>query len=395
MDNEKNDFKREETPIGIKPLEEDNDTNEIKLVRTQSIPLVGDIDLPREKTELYPTREVRVVNIKSDEVVEPNKEVIDNPVPKDNPEENHDDSKPKKKKTKQDLIMYAIMAIIVIVILLLGIKYCRNMMEDDRRISTTKTTASTETTSTTQGTDVTLTTTTTTTTPTITETTTTTSKKTDNQGYTGTTTTTVAGNITKTYVIKGSSITFKNKKANYAYSLPAKFEVAVQVTGSKANVTKVGTPKLVIDVSTIKDGVGKIQVNGTYSGVKITIDPNTVQVTSKLTETTTTTTTKKADVYTYKLESALQGAIYYLSLYKNGTAHAESIIIYTSKSSADNIGGGLSSKITLAPSMSQEGQSYDLANKPTLYFAFEKDCTGSDQNISCPSSVRHEMKYTN
>lgn len=415
MDNKNKDFDLEESPIGIKPLEDD-DSQEVKLVRTQQIPITKieePIDMPIEKKEvrpIRPIREVRIVPTVNEQLDEPvdsvsmeenqepkltDNEVEETPIIPDDPAIDKEAEEPKKEKKeikKRDIIMYIIMAIIIIVIILLGINYCQKRLEDERRMVSLKKTTTTTTSSTTPTTktDATLTTTTTEKSTDKTGKTTTTSKKTDSQGYTGTTApTTQAGDITKTYKIEASKISLTNKKNGYTYTLP-NTSVTVKVIGKKAAVDKVGTPKLKIDVGNMKVGTNKgtVQINGTYSGVKFVFDPTTLNVTVKESATTTTTTTteKVEDVYTYSIEDGGFIPVYYIQIFKNGNAYNGAVRLYTSATASEDFARGTSNHAAQGVTVSKA--KYDLSGKPTLYFSIESECEAEDK---C-SAKRYKMQ---
>lgn len=182
MDNENKDINMEETPIGIKPLEgtsetvttlntntadvveprvevsESEPTNEIKLVRTQSIPV--QTEAPIEEEVITPVG------------------IVNNPEPK----------KEEKKKTSiSDIIMYIIMIVIIIIIILLLLKFCEDGRNDGKGIVTTTKAGEKVTTTTTIPSVVTNPTTQLTTDPTMTQTTTGTTTKKVNKDTTTTT----------------------------------------------------------------------------------------------------------------------------------------------------------------------------------------------------------------
>lgn len=249
MDNENKDINMEETPIGIKPLEgtsetvttlntnpadvveprvevsESEPTNEIKLVRTQSIPV--QTEAPIEEEVITPVG------------------IVNNPEPK----------KEEKKKTSiSDIIMYIIMIVIIIIIILLLLKFCEDGRNDGKGIVTTTKAGEKATTTTTIPSVVTNPTTQLTTDPTMTQTTTGTTTKKVNKDTT--TTTRPKTNSTKKTTTKKPSKTEKPQETTEA-------------TTTKPSTTKKPDPEYTYTYENFLDTFYKVTV---YKNGKVLTD---------------------------------------------------------------------------------------------------------------------------
>lgn len=269
MDNENKDINMEETPIGIKPLEgtsetvttlntnpadvveprvevsDSEPTNEIKLVRTQSIPV--QTEAPIEEEAITPVG------------------IVNNPEPK----------KEEKKKTSiSDIIMYIIMIVIIIIIILLLLKFCEDGRNDGKGIVTTTKAGEKATTTTTIPSVVTNPTTQLTTDPTMTQTTTGTTTKKVNKDTTTTTrpktsstkkTTTTKKKTSATTTSATTSTTTKKPEPEYTYTYENFLDTFYKVT-----VYKNG--KVLTDRYCIMDSSGQVPLQCGPGTVDIDID---------------------------------------------------------------------------------------------------------------------------
>ena len=256
MDNENKDIKIEETPIGIKPLEGDSNNvttlptnDEVKTPEVTSDNISSDYNsFPTDEVKLVKTQNIPVQNeapVKEEIVLETG--IVNNPEPNRNE---------KKKMSIADIIMYIIMVVIIIVIILLLLKFCEGGKNDGKGIVTTTTTTKSVTTTTTTVPIVTNSTTTTTTMPIVTQTTTgTTTKKVTNNTTTTTrpTTTKKSTTTTKKTTTKTTTTTKKTttttKKANeytYTYVVQTSETFAVTFYNNGKKITE--------DITVLVDG---------------------------------------------------------------------------------------------------------------------------------------------